>query len=189
MSCFRQQIRLSPFVATAAMLWFAIGAAQAKVTRITITKASPAFQGQTFGKTGAYEVIRGTATGEFDPADRRNAVITDTQFAPRNASGKVAYTTTFSILKPVDMTNANGIMVYDVTNRGNPRFASRFTRFVLATGTGDPEFADPGDGSLYKAGYVVVTSGWQGDLPIDSVGAGREGINVLVAKNPDGSSR
>lgn len=164
------------------------GVAQARVTHITISKTAPAFHGQSFGTVGAYEVIRGTATGELDPADRRNAVITDIQFAPRNANGKVAYTTTFSILKPADMTKANGILVYDVVNRGNPRFASRFTRFVLATGPGDPEYADPGDGSLYKAGYVVVTSGWQGDIPIDSAGAGREGINVPVARNPDGSS-
>jgi len=79
-------------------------------------------------------------------------------------------------------------MVYDVTNRGNPRFVGRFTRFVLAGGPGDLELADPGDGSVYRAGYVVVTSGWQGDLPIDSAGPGREGINVPIAKNPDGSS-
>jgi hypothetical protein len=188
MSRFRQQMRLSPFLATAAMLWFAIGVAQAKVTRITITKAAPAFQGQTFGKTGAYELIRGTATGELDPADRRNAVITDIQFAPRNANGKVSYTTAFSILKPVDMTKANGWMVYDVVNRGNTRFAARFTQFVLAAAKPDPDATEAGDGSLYRAGYVVVTSGWQGDIPLDSAGAERAGINVPIAKNPDGSS-
>src|SRR6266446_3523230 len=46
------------------------GVAQARVTQITITKTAPAFNGQSFGKVGAYEVVRGTATGEFDPADR-----------------------------------------------------------------------------------------------------------------------
>jgi hypothetical protein len=182
----RKNIRVGLPICVLLLGW--AGEGQARVTHIKISQTAPAFHGQSFGKIGAYEVIRGTATGELDPADRRNAVITDIQFAPRNANGKVAYTTTFSILKPVDMTKANGIMVYDVVNRGNPRFASRFTRFVLATGTGDPEYADPGDGSLYKAGYVVVTSGWQGDIPIDAAGAGREGINVPVAKNPDGSS-
>ncbi|PWU12767.1 MAG: hypothetical protein C5B51_00100 [Terriglobia bacterium] len=145
------------------------------------------FSGKTFGATGAYEMIKGTATGEIDPADRRNALITDIQFAPRNANGKVAYTTTFTLLKPVDLAKANGILVYDVTNRGNQRFASRFTRFVLAAGPGDPELSDPGDGSLYKTGYMILTSGWQGDLPIDPAG-GREGVNVPVARNPDGSA-
>jgi hypothetical protein len=149
MPCTRKDIRV---VLTICVLLLCLAeVAQARVTQVTISKTAPAFNGRSFGKVGAYEVIRGRATGEIDPADRRNAVITDIQFAPRNTNGKVTYTTTFSILKPVDMTKANGIMVYDVTNRGNPRFASRFTRFVLATGTGDPEYADPGDGSLYKA--------------------------------------
>ena len=174
--------RLIPLIAVTLV------AVHARVTRITITKTDPAFRGQVFGGTGAYEIVKGTVTGELDPADRRNAPITDIQFAPRNGAGKVAYTTTFTILKPADMSKANGTLVYDVTNRGNPRFVGRFTRFVLAGGPGDLELTDPGDGSIYRAGYVVVTSGWQGDLPIDAVGSGREGINVPVAKNPDGFS-
>ena len=163
-------------------------AAEARVMQITISKKDPAFHGQVFGQTGAYEILRGTATGEIDPSDRRNAVITDIQFAPRNANGKVPYTATFSILKPADMTKANGTLVYDVTNRGNPRFVGRFTRFVLANGPPDLELADPGDGSVYKAGYVVATSGWQGDVTLDSLSPGREGITVPIAKNSDGSS-
>ena len=170
-----------------AALLLGVGAGEARVLKITLAKTAQAFQGRTFGNTGPYEVIRGTAIGELDPADRRNAVITDIQFAPRNANGKVPYMTTFSILKPVDMTKANGILVYDVTNRGAPRFVSRFTRFVLANGPADLEFNDAGDGSVYKAGYVVLTSGWQGDVPIDSASGGREGVNVPVAKKADGS--
>jgi hypothetical protein len=185
MSQFGRFAPSTPLIVVALLL---AGAMHARVTRITITKTDPAFKGQTFGGAGAYEIIKGTIAGELDPADRRNALITDIQFAPRNAAGKVTYTTTFTILKPVDMSKANGTMVYDVTNRGNPRFVGRFTRFVLAGGPGDLELADPGDGSVYRAGYVVVTSGWQGDLPVDSVGPGREGINVPIAKNPDGSS-
>src|SRR5258708_18076282 len=106
------------FNARFAALLVALGTAQAKVIKITISKSTPAFKGQTFGKTGAYEIVKGTASGEIDPADRRNALITDIQFAPRNASGKVPYTTTFSILKPLDVTNDSGVMVYDVINRG-----------------------------------------------------------------------
>jgi Alpha/beta hydrolase domain len=184
MSEFGRFARSMPLIAVALLF----PAVHARVNRITITKTDPAFKGQTFGGSGAYEIVKGTATGELDPADRRNSLITDMQFTPRNAAGKVAYTTTFTILKPVDMSKANGTLVYDITNRGNPRFAGRFTRFVLAGGPADLELADPGDGSIYRAGYVVVTSGWQGDLPIDSMGPGREGINVPIAKNPDGSS-
>src|ERR1700691_1604931 len=120
-------------LACATFLW--TGAAEAKVIHITVTSRTPALKGQSFGKAGPYELVRGTATGEIDPSDRRNAVITDIQLAPRNANGKVSYTTTFSILKPVDGTKSNGILVYDVVNRGNLRFAPRFTKFVLAAAT------------------------------------------------------
>ncbi len=98
---------------------------QAKVIKIEIVQTVPAFNGQTFGKTGAYELVRGLAYGELDPSDKRNMVITDIQLAPRNANGKVTYTASFSILKPVDLSKANGDLMYDVVNRGNPRFAAR----------------------------------------------------------------
>jgi len=114
-------------------------------------------------------------------------VITDIQLAPRNANGKVAYTAAFSILKPVDLSKANGDLVYDVVNRGNLRFASRITKFVLAAAAPDPDAVDPGDGSLYRAGYMVLASGWQGDVAIDASGA-RLGTRVPTAKNPDGTS-
>jgi hypothetical protein len=162
-------------------------AAPASVIRITVASRTPAFKGQSFGTTGAYELVRGTAIGEIDPSDRRNAVITDILLAPRNANGKVSYTTTFSILKPVDGAKSNGILVYDAVNRGNARFAARFTKFVLAAATPDPDASDPGDGSLYRAGYIVLTSGWQGDMPLASATGGREAIDVPIAKNPDGS--
>jgi hypothetical protein len=160
--------------------------ADAKVVKITITQTIPAFNGQNFGKTGAYELIRGIAQGEIDPADRRNALITDIQLAPKNANGKVSYTTAFSLLKPADVGKANGDLIYDVVNRGNLRFAARVTKFVLAAATPDPNATDPGDGSIYRQGYMVLASGWQGDLGIDPTGA-RLGVTVPVAKNPDGS--
>src|SRR5437879_9535441 len=141
---------MSRFIAGFAALLVALGTAQARVNKITILKATPAFKGQAFGKTGAYEIVKGTVTGEIDPADRRNALITDIQFAPRNANGKVAYTATFSLLKPVDVSKASGVVIYDVTNRGNVRFAGRFTKFVLATAPADPDALDPGDGSDRK---------------------------------------
>src|SRR4051812_36470143 len=90
----------------------------ARVTKITITSRGPALNGQTFGSTGAYEKIKGVATGEIDPKDRRNALITDIQLAPKNAAGRVEYRTNFTIVKPVDMTKAPGILFYNVVNRG-----------------------------------------------------------------------
>jgi hypothetical protein len=147
----------------------------ARVTKITITSRGPAHNGQMFGPIGAYEKIKGIATGEIDPADRRNSLITDLRFAPKNAAGRVEYRTNFTILKPVDMTKAPGILFYNVVNRGT----HGGTEFNMGT--------DPGDGLLYRLGHVLLWSGWQGDIPLSNDGSDREGIEVPIARNADGS--
>jgi len=166
------------FVAGAAVLLLCAGAADARVTKIVISqRVSPAFNGQSFGTVGQYEMIRGTASGELDPADRRNAVITDINLAPRNARGKVEYAATFTLLKPIDMSKASHVMTYDVVNRGN--------HVIGRLNVG----GDPGDGFLYTQGDVFLWSGWQGDILPETVPAGSpvETIRVPVAINPNGS--
>jgi hypothetical protein len=158
-----------------------VGAAsEARVTRITISKTtSPQFNGQTFGSVGTYEELRGTFSGEIDPFDRRSATITDILLAPRNSRGKVEYTATFTLLKPVDMGRASGVLVYGVSNRGGR---------ALGTGMINVTTDKPaGDGFPYNPGHVYVASGWQGDLVFDPASAA-ETISVPVAKNLDGSS-
>src|SRR6186713_1624332 len=113
--------------------------ARADVRTITIIARGPALNGQSFGTVGPYEQITGIATGEINPADPRNAVITDIDLAPRNARGMVEYRTTFTIRKPVDMSHAPGVLFYDIVNRGGPRAPSTW-------GVG----GDPGDGFLYN---------------------------------------
>ena len=136
--------------------------ASAPAYRITITKTEPVTG--SFGSVGAYEKITGTFTGEVDLADARNGIITDLKLAPRNANGKVEYTSEFVLFKPVDMSKANGVLRYDAPNRGNivnldPYFASR--------------------------GYVFLSAAWQGDVPEST---GHVALAVPVAKNADGSS-
>src|ERR1700683_5492933 len=93
--------------------------ANARITRIVIEhRDSPAYQGQSFGEAGRYEWLRGHAYGELDPKDPLNAIITDLQFAPRNARGFVEYSATFTLAKPVDLSKASGVLLYDVANRG-----------------------------------------------------------------------
>jgi hypothetical protein len=46
-------------------------------------------------------------SGEIDPADPHNAIITDVDFAPRNARGKLEYETDIMILRPVDRSAGN----------------------------------------------------------------------------------
>ena len=170
-------------LAAAALLALAASAAEARVIQIAISNTtSPAFNGRVFGNAGTYEEIRGTATGELDPLDPRNAVITDIHLAPRKANGKVAYTTTFTLLKPVDMNKASGAMVYEVVNRGN-RILPIGGFFNVGVTAANPA----GDGFLYNPGHVYLWSGWQGDLVFNPAAA-TESVDVPVARNADGSS-
>ena len=143
-------------IAAGALLVVA-AASEARVTSITIrSTTSPVFNGQTFGDVGTYEQIRGTATGELNPLDPRNAVITDIHQAPRNANGNVEYTATFTMLKPVDMSKASGVLIYGISNRGGR---------ALGFGNVGVTAANPaGDGFDQRPGHVYLASGWQGDL-------------------------
>jgi Alpha/beta hydrolase domain len=113
-------------------------AAQAKVTTVAIDAVKPIP-----GKVGeiAYQVVTGTFSGAVNPADVHNRIITDLDKVPRNASGLVHYSANFSIERPVDSSKANGLLFYNVPNRG----------FGIAVG------AD-------RDGRVMVMSGWQGDI-------------------------
>ncbi len=152
--------------------------AQARITGLAITqRTSPALGGASFS-AGAYEQLDGVATGEVDPDDPQNAVITDIALAPRNARGMVEYSTDVSILKPIDEGRGNGVLLYDVVNRGNKIVPSFFN---VGTSAANPA----GDGFLENQGYTLVWSGWQGDLVPQP---GQLGIRVPVAQRADGGA-
>ena len=98
--------------------------AEARLTRITAGPATfidlPAF-----GNTGAYLKIAGTFEGELVPGDPHNTVIADIALAPR-VSGKVLYTSTFYILRPVNLGRGNHKIFYDFGNRGGKRILQWF---------------------------------------------------------------
>lgn len=157
-------------------------AAQARITKVVFTRVeSPTFGGQSFGAAGQFEKLVGTAYGEVDPHDRRNAIIQDIELAPRNARGKVEYSAEVYILKPIDMSKGNGMLFYNVHNRGNKGGLNTFNLGVV--GGNEPTTA--GDGFLQKMGYTIIWSGWQPDV---LAGAGRMTGHVPAACEPDGSS-
>jgi hypothetical protein len=130
-------------------------AAHAQVVKIAIERTEP---------QGSYERITGHISGELDPGNPLNAIITDIQFAPRNARGRVEYSATFTLLKPADMGKASGVLEYGVANRGDSPL----------TGT------QVSDGMA--AGHVLLSSGWQGDV---EPRAGMESISVPAARHAD----
>lgn len=134
----------------------------AELIRFEILKREPFAGGTEFGTSGAYERIIGRAFFELDPKHQHNAEVVDLKYAPTNARGRVECSSDFFILAPVDPKKGNGAALYDVNNRGN-KLALRF--FNYANGGNDPvTAADAGDGFLLKRGFVVIWSGWDGEL-------------------------
>ena len=93
--------------------------AHARTTQIQVLTRGTAFGGHSFAGVGQYEFITGIATGEVDPTDPQNAVITDIQLAPKNAQGHVVYQHNFYILQPLDPSKGNHKMMYEPPNRGS----------------------------------------------------------------------
>ena len=149
--------------AAVAIAFVCSAATEARVTRIEIAKmerVDPPSPGAD-GAIQPYERLSGKFYGELDPADPKNALITDIQFAPRNARGKVEYVGTFSLMKPIDLSKASGVLMYSVVNRGN------------------------GAAAASVEGHISLVSGWQGDVVPTAT---NQTIQVPRAKNPDGSS-
>ena len=93
---------------------------EARVTRTIIDTTAPIT-----GQAIPYEMLTGRAFGELNPNDAHNTLITDIGLAPRNANGNVEYVASFVIRKPVDMTQASGLLWHDVPNRGGVQPARR----------------------------------------------------------------
>jgi hypothetical protein len=163
--------------------------AAAHVVRIEIISRSTAFGGQRFGSVGQYERIVGRAYGEVDPKDRRNAVINDILLAPRNDRGMVEYVATFTILRPLDPSKGNGVLLHDMVNRGNKLLFATFHKSCAAVAAGTPCDAEAGDGLLMRQGYTILWSGWQGDLAPGAATARNapEVVHVPVVRKADGS--
>jgi hypothetical protein len=165
----RRAVKPAAGIAAASLVVLMASGAQARVTKIVVeNKVSPAFDGATFGTAGQYETLAGRAFGELDPNDPKNSIIQDIKLAPRNAKGMVAYTATFQLVKPIDMSKASHLMWHDVPNRGG-----RLTIVPAERATGD----------------VGLSSGWQGDAAGRTApGPSNDYVVVPIATNPDGSA-
>jgi hypothetical protein len=182
----RRLLQLGIATALAAGM-LAAASADARTTQIQILSRGPAFNGHSFPGVGQYEVITGIATGEVDPLDPKNAVITDIALAPRNAAGHVVYQHNFYILKPVDLSKGNHKMMYEPPNRGGKTYQ---TLNNTPTGTNDPAtLSDPdvlANSFLWPQGYTTVWSGWENNL---GVLTGLTATATLpTARNPDSSA-
>jgi len=134
---------------------------RAEVSRVEITTRRDVAGGRSFGSTGPYEQIVGKLYFAIDPANKRNLVITDLDKAPKNAAGKIEMSADLVILKPRDSSNANGIVLFDIVNRGRGVALAKFDAQVAGTGVTPPD--EYGDGFLFNRGYTIVQVGWEFD--------------------------
>jgi hypothetical protein len=162
------------FVAVAAV--FAASPAFAEVTRVDIQRREDVLNGKSFGTAGPYEKLVGRVYFAVDPANPHNRIIADIDKAPRNAEGKVEFSSDLYIIKPKDAAKGNGVVFFDIVNRGNKQLLRSFSR---GGGAADPSTeADFGDAYLLNQGYTLVAVGWQFDV---AKGRGLVGTEVPVA--------
>ena len=150
------------------LLVLAPAASHAELVRVEITKRVDVLNGKAFGNVGPYEKLHGKAYFAVDPADPRNQVIADIGLAPRNREGKVEFSSDLFILKPKDPSRGNGVVFFDVVNRGRFRLLSTFSGAEAAD---DPTTeAQFGDAALLNQGYTLVAVGWQLDVEEPLIG-------------------
>ena len=149
-------------VALGLALVFLPAMTHAEVKRIEITSRTDLQNGTAFGNSGPYERLLGKVYFAVDPSNPRNKVIANLDKAPRNARGEVEFSADLSIFKPKDPSRGNGVLLFDIVNRGG------------SVALGDLNRADRdgdiGDGFLMREGYTIVAVGWQFDLADDEIG-------------------
>src|SRR5438128_12346985 len=135
----------------------------AEVVRIEVTSRADLVGGQPFGAAGPYEKLSGKIFFAVDPALPANRIVADIDKAPRNAAGKVEFSSDFFLIKPKQIGRGNGAVLYEVSNRGGKGMLGFFNH---ATGSVDPvSAADMGDGFLMQQGFTLLWVGWQFDPP------------------------
>src|SRR5712691_4145045 len=102
-------------------LLFALAPAtiRAEVTRVEISNRQEVLGGKAFGEVGAYEKLVGKVYFAVAPENPHNRIISDIEKAPRNSQGKVEFSADLFILRPKDPARGNGVLFFDVVNRGN----------------------------------------------------------------------
>jgi alpha/beta hydrolase family protein len=134
----------------------------AEVTKVNVTSRVTVANGQAFGKTGPYEKLTGTIDFAVDPKEPHNARITDIDRATPAADKRVHFTSDVMVLKPVDPARGNGVLLFEVVNRGNILLLNKFNSAASSRNpTTTEEF---GNGYLMREGYTLVFVGWEFDL-------------------------
>src|SRR6266571_1483678 len=148
------------------LLLVAAAPLSAEVVRIDVQSRSDLVGGQPFGAAGPYEKLSGKIFFAVDPTLPANRIVADVEKAPRNAAGKVEFSSDFYLIKPKRIEQGNGAVLYEVSNRGGKGMLGFFNH---GTGSLDPSTpSEMGDGFLMNQGFTLLWVGWQFDPPMRS---------------------
>ena len=138
---------------------------QAEVVKFDIQERSIAFEGRVFPNVGTYTLIKAKAIVALDPNDKRNSVIADLSFAPKNAKGQVEAAADVVLLQPTNIQAGNQTLLVDVPNRGRKLAPQLFDDSPQPGANNTEKAQDAGIGYLHRQGYTMAWIGWQGDIP------------------------
>src|ERR1700693_4410631 len=134
----------------------------AEVARIEISRRQDVLGGKAFGDVGAYEKLVGKVYYAIAPENPHNRIIADLDKATRNSQGKVEFSADVFILRPKDAARGNGVLLFDLVNRGRMTLLNIFNHGAASA---DPSAeAEFGDGFLMRQGSPLVSIGWQFDV-------------------------
>jgi len=132
---------------------------EARVTRVEIESRTDVLHGKSFGDAGAYERISGNIYFSVAVDNPHNVRIVDLRNAANLRNGEVEFSASFIAFRPKDAHKANGSLLLEVPNRGQPHL------IALVDG-GDADLRrDAGDAWLLRKGFTIVSVGWQWDVP------------------------
>jgi hypothetical protein len=140
---------------------------RAEVTRVEVTSTGPWLGGRSLGKAGAYERLQGRIHFAVDPTSPANRRIADIALAPRNAAGRVEFSSDFVIVRPRDPARSRGSALIEIPNRGVTQANGMF--FSTARGAAfdlmNLDATSLADAFVFEQGFTVAWLGWQFDLP------------------------
>ena len=140
---------------------------RAEVTRVEVVSTTPWLGGRTLGKAGPYELLRGRVYFAVDSESPSSRRVTDISLAPRDAGGRVAFSSDFVLVRPRDPARARHSVLLEIPNRG----VTQSNGFFFSTAPSSSfdlmslEETSLRDAFLFEQGFTVAWLGWQFDLP------------------------
>ena len=112
---------------------------------------------------GTHERVIGRVHFAIDPRLPANRGIADIDLAPKNADGKVEFSSDLLFFRPKQADRARGTVFLEVVNRG-PRSVTRDHERRAAAQTSRPSRGISATGFLLEQGFAVAFLGWQFDV-------------------------